>query len=86
MAFHRHNDLIDEHARLAAVRKWRNASFAGLCFAFVMGSILVLLLIYGPILMNDAATSTTSTPQIPAPITPIPNGVHSSASNVMSFA
>ena len=74
MAFHRHDDLIDEHARLAAVRKWRNAYFAGLCFAFVMGTILVLLLIYGPILMNDAAISMTSTPQIPAPTTSILNG------------
>jgi hypothetical protein len=74
MAFHRHDDFGDEHTRLAAVRKWRNASFAGLCFALVMGLILVLVLIYGPILMDGAAISTTSSPQNRAQMTPIPNG------------
>jgi hypothetical protein len=74
MAIIMQDDFSDEHTRRAAVRKWRNASFAGLCFALVMALVLVLLLIYGPVLMDDAAISTTSPPQNPAQMTPIPNG------------
>lgn len=74
MFFRGQHDFSEEHARAAAVRKWRNASFAGLCFALVIGLILVLLIVYGPILINNATVSTTSPTQIPAPTMPIPRG------------
>lgn len=65
------HDFMDEAARLAARKETVRVSFIGLLVAFVLGFALVFLLIYGRILVDDAAIVATTPTALTGPVAPV---------------
>jgi hypothetical protein len=71
MAIDHDRDFMDEADRLEARKETLRVSFVGLVVAFVLGFGLVSLLLYGRILVDDAATVAAQPAGITGPVAPV---------------